>query len=113
MADHLDLVAHVVEHQQCVHEEEHRLRQPQRVAFRRWHRLEVADDVVGYEADRAAVEAGQSSYRHQGVPVQLLLNERQGIHLPVRLARPRLDNLVRLSPNEAVSGKLLSALHAL
>ena len=98
VADHLYLVAHVVEHKQGVNEEEHRFRQAQGVAFGRRHRLVVAHDVVGNEADGAAVEAGQPSYRRQGVPAQLLFDEDQGVYLAVGLAGPVLTTLYGSAP---------------
>ena len=82
MADYFDVMADVVEQQQCVTEHEHGLGHAHRVGRHLRHlRLEVADSVVGQVADRPAVESRQAFNWDQLVLVHLFLDWSQWVDL--------------------------------
>jgi hypothetical protein len=119
--DDLDHVLDVIEDEERVDEHEEGFRKAGGVRRRdRDARLEVADHVVGQEADSAAGEARQAGARfrvlrvREVVPRHLLLDLDQRIDAVCRVGvRAAAVDAVRLRADEAVAGQPLAALHRL
>ena len=113
MADHLDVVAQVVEHQEGIGEHKDRLRQTLRVGRHGRHpRLKVADGVIGQVTDSPAVKTGQIRHGNEPVLAHLLLHRNQRVQLPPFLIPTGLDHPVGFGADKAVTAQLLPAGHA-
>ena len=113
VADHLDVVAQVVEDKHRFREHEDRFGHALGVGGHGRHpRLEVPDGVVGQVADGPAVEDGQAADRDELVLAHLLFYQRQGVHLALGLARAGMEHTVGVGADEAVAAQPLPAFDA-
>ena len=110
MANHLDVMAQMVKHQQGIGEHEHRFRQSLWIGRHRGNpRLKVADAVIGQVTDAAAVKSGKPLDGYQVVPVHFFLNGTQRVDFAQGLFLPCLYNPVGIGADKAVPTQALSA----
>ena len=113
VADDANLLLEVVEYQVGGREHEHGLRQIQGICAGDGQPLEVSHGVIGYVADRAAVELAEIVNVGDLELGQHLLDGAERVYLAQRLGGSGLDDFDRVSPYHAVSRYLLSARYAL
>jgi hypothetical protein len=80
-------VAHVVERNERLGDDQRHVRETDRVRVRLGERLNRADEVVAEEADRAAGERRQAVDRGDRVTVEVLADRRVGVGHPPRRGR--------------------------
>ena len=112
MADHLDVVAQVVKHQQSVGEHEHGFRQALGVDVQHGHAgLEVVHRVIGDVAHSATVKRGQTLHGDKLKGVHLPLHQGQRVDRARGLVGAGAENVVGLGADETVAADALAAGH--
>ena len=113
VADYADAVLEVVEHQVGCGQHEHGFRQIEGICARDGQPLEMSHGVIGYVADRAAVELAEVVNVGDLEFGQHLLDGAERVYRAQRLGGAGLDDLDRVSPYHAVPRYLLSARYTL